>query len=298
METLGIPLPESLSDFALRTTVILFGTVIALWLVGRVSRHVDRWARHQGALAPTEGEKRLRTASNILRYSLSLVIVTIALGMLLHEFGIDLVPLLAGASFLGLILGLGAQNLVRDYLGGFFLLVENQYAVGDIIEVNGVNGRVEKITLRVTQLRDVAGKVHFVPNGDIRLVSNLTKEWARAVLDIGVAYGEQIDRVTDVLRSLGEEMAADELWGPRLTEPMRVMGVQDLADSAVLVRVAFTTLPEMQWDVAREFRRRVKNRFDEEGIEIPFPHRTLYVRRDDSTVDAADEAAATELRES
>lgn len=294
MDFSAIPLPDSWLEFGARLLAILLATVLALWITGRVTNRLDAWARRQGNLAPSEGEKRLRTASNILRYAASLMIVTISAAVLLNEFGINLVPLLAGASFLGLILGLGAQNLVKDYVGGFFLLVENQYAVGDVIEIGNVNGRVERITLRMTQLRDVAGKVHFIPNGDIRLISNLTKEWSRAVLEIGVAYKEDVDRVIALLEDLCEEMGAHDRWGMMLTEPANVMGVQSLGDSAVTIRVALTTLPEMQWDVGREFRRRVKNRFDAEGIEIPFPHRTVYVRDAESFSRADCGAPSTE----
>jgi small-conductance mechanosensitive channel len=145
--------------------------------------------------------------------------------------------------------------------------------------IAGVTGTVEKSTLRVTVLRDIEGKVHYVPNGQINLVSNLTKEWSRAVLEIGVAYKENVDQVMEHLLQLGREMADDPQWSPKLLAPLEVLGVDNFADSAVVIKVMFTTQPQTQWAVGREFRRRVKNHFDRMGIEIPFPHRTLYLKK-------------------
>lgn len=261
----------------LKVLLVLLITVLALRLTAKISAKADRLIVERGELNPAEGVKRRRTVANIVKYSINVLVLTIAAVTILHETGIDIKPLLAGAGVAGIMIGLGAQNLMRDTLAGLFVLLEHQYDVDDWIRVAGVTGRVENVTLRRTQLRDIDGNVHFVPNGQATVVTNLTKEWARARLDIGVAYKENVDRVIEVLKDIGQEMESDSEWGPRLLEPMEVPGVQALGDSSVDIRIFFKTLPDEKWNVARELRRRIKNRFDAEGIEIPFPHRTLYM---------------------
>ncbi|MGB2696402.1 MAG: mechanosensitive ion channel family protein, partial [Candidatus Zixiibacteriota bacterium] len=193
------------------------------------------------------------------------------------ELGLDIGPILAGAGILGLAVGFGAQTLVKDVISGFFILMEDQYRVGDVVEVAGIGGLVEQMSLRVTILRDLEGKVHYIPNGSISTATNMTKEWSRAVLDIGVAYKEDPDVVMNVLREVGDEMKKDPAYSSVILEPLQILGVSDFADSAVVIKVMFKTLPLKQWDVGREFRRRVKKTFDAKGIEIPFPHVTLYM---------------------
>jgi small conductance mechanosensitive channel len=195
--------------------------------------------------------------------------------MVLGTF-MDIGPLLASVGVLGLAISFGAQSLVKDVISGTFMLLEGQFGIGDVVRVTDVSGQVEKITLRTTVLRDSQGVVHIIPNGEITRVSNLTKTWSRAVLDVGVAYKEDVDRVIAVLDELGREFHADPEWGALLVEEPLVLGVEDLGDSAVVIRVSARTLPEKQWDVAREWRRRIKKRFDRENIEIPFPHLTFY----------------------
>jgi small conductance mechanosensitive channel len=197
--------------------------------------------------------------------------------MIMRELGIDVGPLLAGVGIVGLAVGFGAQSLVKDFLSGMFVLIENQYNVGDVIKAAGVSGLVEKITLRATTLRDLEGKVHIIPNGTIDVVTNMTREYSRFVLDIGVAYKENVDEVMAVLKGIGDEMAADTEYSKLINAPLEILGVQDFGDSAVVIRVRFTTVPNHQWTVGREFRRRVKNTFDAKGIEIPFPHTTVYL---------------------
>lgn len=261
----------------LRVVLVLLITGLVLRLTARIAKKADRLIQERGELLPTEGVKRRRTLANVVKYSINALILTIAGITILHETGIDIKPLLAGAGVAGIVIGLGAQNLMRDTLAGLFVLIEHQYDVDDWVTIAGVTGRVERVTLRHTQLRDIDGNVHFVPNGAATVVTNLTKEWARARLDVGVAYKENVDRVIEVLKDIGEKMESDEEWGPRLLEPMEIPGVQALGDSSVDIRIFFKTLPDEKWNVARELRRRIKNRFDAEGIEIPFPHRTLYM---------------------
>jgi small conductance mechanosensitive channel len=186
-------------------------------------------------------------------------------------------PLLAGVGVAGLAVSFGAQSLVKDMISGFFILLENQFAVGDVVTVNGISGKVEWMTLRVVMLRDLEGTLHVIPNGSISVVSNRTRGYSRSVVDVGVSYDEKIDHVLDVLRDLAREFHDDPAWQAAFAELPEVLGVQALADNAVSVRVLLTTQPGRQWEVGREFLRRVKNRLDAERISIPFPQRTLHL---------------------
>lgn len=196
--------------------------------------------------------------------------------LLLSNLGLDVTALLAGAGVAGLALSFAAQNLIRDFLNGFFILLEDQYGVGDIVQIGSVGGQVERFTLRLTVLRDLEGRVHFLPNSEVRQVTVLTQEWSRAVVDVSVAYKEDLDRVLAVFRDEVERFHQDPEWRERFTEPPEVLGVQALGESGVVIRVLFNTKPAQQWPVAREFRRRIKNRLDREGMEIPYPHQKLY----------------------
>ncbi|MCK4409404.1 MAG: mechanosensitive ion channel family protein, partial [Candidatus Eisenbacteria sp.] len=217
------------------------------------------------------------TLGKVIRSITRILVWGVALMMVLKELGIDIGPILAGIGIMGLAVGFGAQSLVKDFLASMFILIENQYNVGDVIKAAGASGLVERITLRATTLRDHEGNVHIIPNGTIDVVTNKTRQWSRFVLDIGVAYKENVDEVMGVLKEIGDELAADPKFASMITAPLEVLGVQDFADSAVVIRVMFTTQPVKQWTVGREFRRRVKNTFDAKGIEIPFPHTTIYL---------------------
>jgi small conductance mechanosensitive channel len=177
----------------------------------------------------------------------------------------------------GLAVSFGAQSLVKDVISGFFVLLENQFAVGDVVTIDGTSGKVERMTLRVVMLRDLSGVLHIIPNGSIVKVSNMTRGFARTVVDVGVPYEENVDRALDVLRDLVAEFAADPAWSHAFSESPQVLGVEALADSSVNLRVVLPTAAGRQWEVGREFRRRVKNRFDAEGIAIPFPQRTVHL---------------------
>ena len=204
--------------------------------------------------------------------------------MILQEAGIPIAPLLGGAAVFGLAVAFGAQNLIRDYFYGFVILLENQYKLNDVVKIGDLSGQVEQITLRMTVLRDLEGRVHFIPNGQITAVTNMTHGWSRALFDIGVAYKEDVDRVMGVLEELGRtSSAATPNFGPMILDDPTMLGVDELADSAVVIKFFIKTRPLQQWNVKRELLRRIKNRFDELGIEIPFPHRTVYHRSDDGT---------------
>lgn len=254
--------------------------VVVAWLVYRIvvflTRRLER-AVDGGAGSVLSGrEQRGRTIAQLVRNVAGIALLLFIVLSILNLF-VPIGPLLAGTTIFGLAFSFGAQTLVRDLISGFFILMEGQYAIGDVIRINQETaGQVERMTLRVVVLRDVQGVVHIIPNGEIRQVSNLTKEWSRAVLEIGVAYREDVDHVMEVLREIGRELWEDEEWNPLLVEEPVVPGVEKFADSAVLIRFMAKTVPLKQWDVARELRRRIKGRFDEEGIEIPYPHLTFY----------------------
>ena len=232
-------------------------------------------------LPETEGELtrqavRAKTLRNVSESALKVAVVTVGGLLFLSNLGLNVTALLAGAGVAGLAVSFAAQNLIRDFIHGFFILLEDQYGVGDIVKVGDLAGVVEKFNLRLTVLRDLEGKAHFIPNSQIQQVTVFTQEWSRAVVDVGVAYKEDVDRVLAIFRDEAERFFQDPEWQDKLTNPPEVLGVENLADSAVVISTLFGTKPAQQWAVAREFRRRIKKRLDQEGVEIPFPHRTLY----------------------
>jgi small conductance mechanosensitive channel len=204
------------------------------------------------------------------------VVMSIAVLIVLREVGVDITPILTGAGIAGLAVGFGAQNLVRDVISGFFLIAENQVRVGDVAIINGKGGLVEAIRLRTIVLRGLDGTVHVIPNGAINELSNMTKDFSYALLDVGVAYKEDTDRVVDVLKEVAAELQQDPGYAERILAPLEVLGVDAFADSAVMIRIRIKTAPIQQWNVARELRRRIKKAFDQRGIEIPFPHLSVY----------------------
>jgi small conductance mechanosensitive channel len=268
---------EWLVTSGLQIVLIVIGALITIRIGSYITRRIERAFDDDDPTMMNEREKQAATLGKVIRSLIRIIVWGIALLMILRELGIEIGPILAGVGVAGLAVGFGAQSLVKDFLAGMFVLIENQYHVGDVAKMAGVAGVVEKVTLRATTLRDLEGNVHQIPNGSIDVVTNMTKQYSRYVLDIGVAYKENVDEVMSVLRGLGEELAADPQYSDVITAPMEVLGVEDFGDSAVVIRVRFTTVPIQQWTVAREFRRRVKNAFDERGIEIPFPHRTIYL---------------------
>jgi moderate conductance mechanosensitive channel len=257
---------------------ILFILLLALLAVRGLhifTRRLQREVAETDLVRKRLREQRAYTLASLLNNIGLMVITGVAVLTILHIF-IPIGPLLASVGVLGLAISFGAQSLVKDLISGGFMLAEGQFAVGDVVKVGETAGLVEKITLRTLVLRDVHGVVHIIPNGTIDTLSNLTKSWSRAVLEIGVAYKEDVDRVMEVMLDEAMKLYQDPDWAPVLVEEPVVPGVERFDDSAVTIRVMFKTLPLKQWDVARQYRRRIKNRFDAEGIEIPFPHRTMY----------------------
>ena len=238
-----------------------------------VNRVIVREIAEEDPVVKRLRQQRVKTVAGLADNVILVVFVIIGvLTVFSTVWSIEIGPILASVGVLGLAVSFGAQSLVKDVISGTFMLLESQFGIGDVIAVGDVSGAVEKITLRTTVLRDIFGAVHIIPNGEITRVTNLTKSWSRVVLDIGVAYKEDVDRVIAVLRDEGQRLSADDEWGQLLLDPPEVLGVEKLADSAVVIRMLVRTLPEKQWNVGRELRRRIKIRFDAEGIEIPYPH--------------------------
>lgn len=264
--------------------VVLF----VAFLLSRVARRlVRRWVSNATVRGitrvGTEGAKarsqlRAQTLGDVMADVVTVLIWVLAVFTALGQIGVELGPLVAGAGIAGIALGFGAQNLVKDFFSGFFILLEDQFGIGDVIQIDPeVTGVVEDVTLRVTRLRSLDGSVWFVPNGEIRYLANKSKEWARALVDIQVAYGEDLDVVTEIIRTVAGRLRGDEEFGPKILEDIEIMGVEVLGDSGVTIRCYLKTQPLEQWTVARRFRQEIKRTFDAEGIEIPFPHRKMIV---------------------
>jgi moderate conductance mechanosensitive channel len=272
-------------DVPLAVIVIVLLALAANWLVRRgISRYLERlddWATRTGEEDPDRSERRaLRkaTASSTLGSAAGVVIFAIAIFVSLGQFDINLGPLLAGAGIAGVALGFGAQNIVRDVLAGVFVIVEDQYGIGDIIDAGRASGVVEGVSLRTTKIRDVEGTLWFVPNGTIQEVGNMTQRWARVILDVDVAYGSDHHRAAELIKGAADEMWKDAGSEARILEEPEMWGVERLGESSVALRLAVKSAPADQWKVARELRSRIKDSFDTAGVEIPFPQRTLWVR--------------------
>ncbi len=262
---LGIVLIAALTTVALKAAGILTSKLMAFL-------HRDK--------LDIESQKRADTLGSVLRWFARTAILLIASAMVLGQLGVQIGPVIAAAGVVGLAVGFGAQNLVQDVISGFFLLLEDQIRVGDVVQLNDKSGMVEKITLRMTILRDFAGNVHYVRNGKIDVVTNMTKEYSHYVFDIGVAYREDVDEVSRVIRAVGEDLQKDPAYQDDILAPVEVVGLDKFADSAIVIKARIKTKPVKQWRVGREFNRRLKKEFDRLGIEIPFPHLTIYAGKD------------------
>ena len=224
--------------------------------------------------------QRAKTIGSLLKSIITGIVVAIFGTMILSEIGVNIAPIIASAGIIGLALGFGAQSLVKDFLSGIFMILEDQYGVGDVVDVGEASGTVEAVSLRITRLRDVNGTVWYVPNGEILRVGNMSQNWARTVLDINVSYGEDLARVRRVLQDVAHDLWEDEDFKNLVIEEPEVWGVESLGIDGVSVRVTLKTAPLEQWAVAREMRQRIKARFDHEGIEIPFPQRVIWNRQE------------------
>ncbi len=316
--------PRTLCQWAFEQTESEFWAGAAEWLVDRplrvlliltvawfLSRFVRRWVERFGERAterserertrlerlrergqPVEmlngrSEQRAKTITSVLSSMFAAVVWIVAIMFVFDELGVSLAPLLAGAGVIGIMLGFGAQSVVSDFLSGLFMLIEDQFGVGDVIDVGEVTGSVEKVSLRVTTLRDINGTVWHVPNSAISKVGNLSQVWSRAVLDIEVAYETDLRRAEGVIQRVADELWHDhDFTGGDIIDPPEVWGVQNLGADGIAIRLVVKTDPAEQWAVARELRLRIKEAFDEAGIEIPFPQRTVWIRQDEVAAEA------------
>ena len=271
---------ETFVSTSLRILLVLVIAWAAMAMVQNVLKRLERRLLKKslnGDEPPTESAKRAETLVLLVRQGVRIALWLTVTLVVLREIGLDIAPILASAGVIGLAIGFGAQNLVRDFISGFFFILENQVRVGDVAVINGTGGLVEQINFRTIVLRDLSGVVHVFPNGTVNSLSNLTREWSAYVFDIGVAYKENTDRVIDIMHAVGTELFEDEAFGVFMLEEPEIFGVDRLADSAVIIKGRIRTKPIKQWQVGREYLRRIKAAFDREGIEIPFPHRTIYV---------------------
>jgi moderate conductance mechanosensitive channel len=234
-------------------------------------------AREPSESVPGAAAMRIRTLMSVLWTIVAGLVWFTAVLTILGQVGVNVTPILASAGVVGLAVGFGAQNLVKDFVSGFFLILENQIRVGDVAIINGTGGLVEAITFRTIVLRDQAAVVHVFPNGSINTLSNMTKDWSAYVIDVGVAYREDTDRVVEVMRRVAGELQSDPQYGSAMLEPIEIIGVDAFTDSAVIIKARLKTLPIRQWMVGREYRRRLKKAFEAENIEFPFPQRTVLV---------------------
>jgi len=269
----------------------LFGVVVR-WvlhrIVGRIARRAEKGVLPErlDAASLARRAQRAETMAGVFQSVITVVVIAVVTTMILSEVGVNIAPIIASAGIIGIALGFGAQSLVKDFLSGIFIFMEDQYGVGDVVDLGEASGSVEAVTLRMTRLRDVNGTVWFVPNGEIVRVGNQSKNWSRAVVDVGVGYGEDLARVQQVLREVAHDLWDDEDFKGIIIEEPEVTGVEMLAADSVTIRVMIKTAPLQQWAVARTLRQRIKARFDYESIEIPFAQRVVWHREDRRTAAA------------
>lgn len=270
------------SDLGVRVMVRIFAIGVALAIAAAAIEAGNfaaeailqpRLGRGGQTIAPAA---RLKTLVPLGRTTLKIAVIVVAVLVLMDQVGISITPILAGVGILGLAVGFGAQSLVKDIISGLFILLEDSISVGDVVILKGTGGLVENINLRTIRMRDLSGNVHVIPHSSVDMITNMTKDYSRYLLEVGVAYREDSDQVVEVLKEIGAEMQADSVYGPDMLAPIEILGVDRFEDSAVIIRARLTTKPIKQWNVGREFNRRMKKAFDERGIEIPFPHRTIF----------------------
>jgi small-conductance mechanosensitive channel len=287
LERYAAELGPKLLDLSIQVTVtclrILLTIVIAYIAIRLLRVGLDKleafltFAAERTEIAGSAANRRVKTLLGVIRTIAVVVIWFMVVLISFSHIGINIGPILAGAGIVGLAVGFGAQNLVRDLVSGFFMILENQIRVGDVAAINGTGGLVENISFRTIVLRDLEGVVHVFPNGSINTLANRTKEWSAYVLDVRVAYKEDTDEVVQVMRQVADGMQQEREYGPAMLEPIEIFGVDAFTDSAVNIKARLKTVPLQQWNVGREYRRRLKKAFDAAGIEIPFPYRTLYM---------------------
>lgn len=275
----GVAVGSWLGPRVARIAIVLIIGVVVIRALARilpplVERFLGRRSGPESVVG--EEEKREETLTRAAIGTVNVVIIVVMFFMILSELGLDLAPLLATAGVAGIAIGFGAQSLVKDFFSGIFILLEDQYRVGDVVRIGNISGQVEDISLRRTLLRDLDFIVHTIPNGEVLIASNFTKEKSRVNLNISVAYKEDLDEVIELINRVGEGLSQDPYFGTLIRDPLKVLRVDEFEESGIAIKVLGETLPIRQWEVAGEFRRRIKRAFDEQGIEMPFPHLTVY----------------------
>ena len=273
---------EAAKTWALTTGVkIVLVIIFTLILIKVIKVISNRWSSvFHKKRTDEEAKKRAETLTSVIQNFLVILVLVIAAITIIGQMGIEIGPLLATAGIAGVAIGLAGQSLIKDIINGFFLLLWDQIRVGDYVQISDKNGTVEMINLKMTILRDFNGNVHYIPNGTIDIVTNMTKDFSRYLFEIGVAYREDVDEVIDVIKEVDSDLRKDPDFKDDILEPIEIFGLDKFADSALIIKARTTTKPIKQWRVAREFNRRLKKKFDEMNIEIPFPHRTVYIGQD------------------
>lgn len=267
----------ALITHGVRIIIIAVGALVLNAILSRIIIRAVRVAVVSDKSMTEDSEKKREdTLIRIINGALSIAILIMSILMIMQEFGIEIGPILAGAGIVGLAVGFGGQYLIRDIITGLFIILENQYRIGDVINVDTTGGLVEDISLRKTTLRDMNGTVHHIPHGEIKRVSNLSRIYARINLNIGVSYDSDLEKVISVINKTGNELAEDPMFKSSIITPPKFLRVDDFADSAIIVKVLGDTVPLKQWELSGEFRKRIKIAFDREGIEIPFPQRVIH----------------------
>lgn len=266
-----------LLDHGIKILIIAAGAWLLYKILARLIIRMIRLAVVADQNGSEEAEKKREdTLIRIFNGALKIILITLAILMILQEAGLKIGPILAGAGIAGVAVGFGGQYLIKDIITGLFIIIENQYRIGDVVNIDGTSGSVQDIGLRKTTLRDLDGTVHHIPHGTITLVSNLSKDFARVNLDIGVAYDTNFERLIEIINRTGDELAEDPEYKEFIISPPKFLRVNEFADSAIIVKILGETKPLKQWDIAGEYRKRLKIAFDREGIEIPFPQRVVH----------------------
>ena len=281
MKEIIIKLTELIIPWLLSHGIKILFITIGTYILNRFLKHtIEKIVRtavvSDKYLSKEAEEKREDTLIRIFTWSSRIIILFIATLMILQEFGIPIGPILAGAGIIGIAVGFGGQYFVKDIISGFFFILENQYRVGDVVNFDGTGGLVEDISLRMTTLRDLDGTVYHIPHGEIKKVANLSKDFARINLNIGIAYAANLDHVIKIVNKVGDELSQDPQWKEFIIKPPQFLRVDDFADSSIVIKILGETQPLKQWEVTGELRKRIKIAFDNEGIEIPFPQRVVH----------------------
>ena len=281
MKEIIIKLTELIIPWLLSHGIKILFITIGTYILNRFLKHtIEKIVRtavvSDKYLSKEAEEKREDTLIRIFTWSSRIIILFIATLMILQEFGIPIGPILASAGIIGIAVGFGGQYFIKDIISGFFFILENQYRVGDVVNFDGTGGLVEDISLRMTTLRDLDGTVYHIPHGEIKKVANLSKDFARINLNIGIAYAANLDHVIKIVNKVGDELSQDPQWKEFIIKPPQFLRVDNFADSSIVIKILGETQPLKQWEVTGELRKRIKIAFDNEGIEIPFPQRVVH----------------------